>query len=101
ATAVYGGSMSSADPAVPAPGAAPLAESIDAMGRLVTDVNPYSTTMFPLVTLNAVVSTYPQFALGDTTGYVRNSAIDPGGNLYLADWNWNRVLIYKTPFLKF
>jgi len=29
-----------------------------------------------------------------------DSIFDPNGNLYIGDWNWSRVLVYKKPFAK-
>ena len=82
-------------------GAHPFLPALDGHGRMVLGTNPYGNSRFALAYLNYRENIHPQFALGDTTGYTFDAMFDPEGNLYLGDWNWNRVLIYKAPFEKF
>jgi len=81
-------------------GAHPFLPACDGHGRMVLGTNPYGNSRFALGYLNYRADIHPQFAFGDVTGYIFDAMFDPDGNLYLGDWNWNRVLIYKTPLLK-
>jgi hypothetical protein len=70
------------------------------IGTVVAGMNGYSAQRFPLVYLYPSNTTQPQMALGDMTGYPTTCFIDKNGNVYIGDWNWSRVLIYKKPFAK-
>jgi hypothetical protein len=37
-------------------------------------------------------------ALGDFTAYPTTCYVDKDDNVYVGDWDWSRVLIYKRPF---
>lgn len=63
--------------------------------------NPYVGPRFPLVYLNRHAEFQPQFALGDLMSFPSVSHIDPDGNLYVGDFDWNRVLVYRQPFAAF
>ncbi len=63
--------------------------------------NPYVGPRFPLVYLNRHAEFQPQFALGDLMSFPSVSHIDPEGNLYVGDYDWNRVLVYRQPFAAF
>jgi hypothetical protein len=82
-------------------GAHPFLPALDGHGRMVLGTNPYGNSRFALGYLNWRENIHPQFALADTTGYTFDAMFDPDGNLYLGDWNWNRVLIYKAPLANF
>ncbi len=79
-------------------GAHPFLPAFDGHGRMVLGTNPYGNSRFALGYLNYRENIHPQIAFGDVTGYTFDAMFDPDGNLYLGDWNWNRVLIYKAPF---
>jgi len=59
--------------------------------------NPYVGPRFPLIYLNKETSYQPQLALGDLMSFPSASYIDPDGNLYVGDYDWQRVLVYKAP----
>lgn len=83
------------------PAHTPRAPAFDSVGRMVLGgANPYTGARYPLVYLNSD-ELYPQFALGDFVSFPSASYVDPDGNLYLGDYDWSRVLVYKTPFAKF
>jgi sugar lactone lactonase YvrE len=76
----------------------PFEVGISAKGTVVAGMNGYSVQRFPLVYLNPKKTTQPQMALGDVTAYPTTCFIDKDGNVYIGDWDWSRVLIYKKPF---
>lgn len=78
----------------------PFEVGISTQGTVVAGMNGYSAQRFPLVYLDPAKSTLPQMALADMTGYPTTCFIDKDGNVYVGDWNWSRVLIYKKPFKK-
>ena len=78
----------------------PFEVGISPKGAVVAGMNGYSAQRFPLVYLYPSKTTQPQMALGDMTGYPTTCFIDKNGNVYVGDWNWSRVLIYKKPFKK-
>jgi len=63
---------------------------------MVLGTDPYGNSRFGLVYLDYRKNGRAQIALGDVTGYTFDQMFDPEGNLYLGDWNWNRVLIYRN-----
>ena len=63
--------------------------------------NPYIGPRFPLVYLNKESNHQVQLALGDLMSFPAASYIDPDGNLYVGDRDWQRVLLYKAPFSAF
>jgi len=79
----------------------PFLPAFDGKGRMALGTNPYTNSRFGLVFLDHRVNARAQLALGDVTGYTFDQMFDPEGNLYLGDWNWNRVLIYRTPLENF
>jgi sugar lactone lactonase YvrE len=80
------------------PTCSPFEVGISSKGTLVVPMNGYSAQRFPLVYLNPGESTEPQMALGDLTSYPTTCFIDSAGNVYVGDWDWSRVIIYKRPF---
>jgi hypothetical protein len=82
-------------------GAHPFLPALDGHGRMVLGTNPYGNSRFALGYMNYRQNIHPQLAMGDPTGYTFDAMFDPEGNLYLGDWNWNRVLIYKAPLENF
>ncbi len=80
------------------PVCSPFEVGISPKGTVVAGMNGYSAQRFPLVYLYPSRTTQPQMALGDMTGYPTTCFIDKNGNVYVGDWNWSRVLIYKKPF---
>jgi hypothetical protein len=91
----------SGDAAVYENGSHPFLPAVDGHGRMALGTNPYGNSRFVLGYLNYRQNIHPQLAFGDATGYTFDATFDPEGNLYVGDWNWNRVLVYKTPFEKF
>jgi hypothetical protein len=76
----------------------PFEVGISSKGTVVAPANSYSQQRFPPVYLNPSKTTEPQMALGDLTSYPVTCFIDKDGNVYIGDWDWFRVLIYKKPF---
>ena len=76
----------------------PFELGISAGGTIVAGMNGYSGQRFPLVYLDSRRTTLPQMALGDLTAYPTVCFIDEEGNVYVGDFDWCRVLIYKKPF---
>ena len=67
-------------------------------GSIVASMNGYSAQRFPLAYVDPVVDSLPQFALGDFTSYPVACFMDKDGNLYIGDFDWYRVLVWKKPF---
>ena len=80
------------------PTCSPFQVGISARGTIVAGMNAYAGQRFPLVYLDPKKSTQPQMALGDMTGYPTTCFIDKDGNVYVGDYDWARVIIYKKPF---
>lgn len=74
---------------------------VDIAGNKSLVKNPYDS---PYVvsgkSVNYVMGGNPDtnFIFGDRVAFANNSAFDLQGNLYVSDFNWNRLLIYKSPF---
>jgi len=80
----------------------PRAPTFAAGGIMVLGgADPYDGPRFPLVYLNKDKVFQPQLTLGDMMSFPMASYVDPDGNLYLGDFDWQRVLVYKTPFAQF
>jgi hypothetical protein len=88
------------DNAVTDPMCCPFEVGISKEGTIVAGMNGYSAQRFPLVYLYPAKTTQPQMALGDFTAYPTTCFIDDDGNVYIGDFDWSRVLIYKKPFKK-
>jgi len=68
-------------------------------GAMVAPMNGYSSQRFALVYLDPMNEQLPQMAMGDFLAYPAAGAyFDPEGNLYIGDFDWSRLLIYKKPF---
>ena len=80
------------------PMCSPFEVGVTSRGSLVAGMNGYSGQRFPLVYLYPQKTTQPQMALGDLTAYPTACFIDQDDNVYVGDWDWSRVLIYKKPF---
>ena len=78
----------------------PFQVGISTRGTIVAGMNAYAGQRFPLVYLDPKKSTQPQMALGDMTAYPTTCVIDKEGNVYVGDYDWSRVLIYRKPFEK-
>jgi sugar lactone lactonase YvrE len=78
----------------------PFQVGISTMGTVVAPMNSYSQQRFPLVYLYPNRTTEPQIALGDLTSYPITCFIDKDGNVYIGDWDWYRVIVYRKPFEK-
>ena len=76
----------------------PFELGISTKGTVVAGMNGYSGQRFPLVYLDPKKTTEPQMALGDFTAYPTTCFVDKDDNVYIGDWDWSRVLIYKKPF---
>ena len=68
---------------------------------LLGGTNPYQGPRFPLFYLNKDVNFQPQVALGDYVSFPTASHVDAEGNLYVGDFDWHRVLVYKAPLAPF
>jgi sugar lactone lactonase YvrE len=80
----------------------PFAIALHPQGAMVAPMNGYSGQRFPLVCLDPLNSSLPQMALGDFMSYpAMASHFDAEGNLYVGDFDWSRLLIYKKPFKYF
>ena len=66
--------------------------------------NPYKNlSTHPVGVANYEGNNIATFSFGtDRTMFnlSADSIFDPNGNLYIGDWNWSRVLVYKKPFAK-
>ena len=82
-------------------GSHPFLPAFDGHGRMTLGTNPYGNSRFVLGYLDYRENIHPQIAFGDVTGYTSDAMFDSEGNLYVGDWNWNRVLIYNSPFERF
>jgi hypothetical protein len=82
------------------PMCSPFEVGITSKGAVIAGMNGYSGQRFPLVYLNPSKTTEPQMALGDFTAYPTNCFVDKDDNVYVGDWDWSRVLIYRKPFKK-
>jgi hypothetical protein len=80
------------------PMCSPFELGITSQGTLIAGMNGYSGQRFPLVYLYPQKNTQPQLALGDFTAYPTTCFVDQDDNVYVGDWDWSRVLIYKKPF---
>ena len=76
----------------------PFELGITSKGTVVAGMNGYSGQRFPLVYLNPSKTTQPQMALGDFTAYPTTCFVNKDDNVYVGDFDWCRVLIYKKPF---
>ncbi len=78
----------------------PFKPTFHSSGSMLIGNNPYSSQRFPLVYRNPLESSLAQLVLGDLTSYPRGShTFDSYGNLFFADSNWSRVLVYKRPLM--
>jgi hypothetical protein len=80
------------------PMCSPFEVGISSKGTIVAGMNGYSGQRFPLVYLDPSASTLPQFALGDYTSYPTTCFVDADGNVFIGDFDWSRVLVYRKPF---
>lgn len=88
------------------PSAATWQPAFDSHNRMVVGYNPYGPGpnpdggWFPGVFLDPLTGkTTPDAYLRDYFSMAYSAVFDAGDNLYIADLDRNRVLIYKTPFL--
>lgn len=100
ASEVFGtnGSFTSATDCVNDAGCHLYMPILDGKGNFVAGANAYNNTSIPLVYANYNQNKKPYAGLGDYSPFIHDGTFDPEGNLYVGDWNWNRVLIYKKPF---
>jgi hypothetical protein len=77
----------------------PLTATFFPGGAMILGQNPYAGAQrFPTVWLSPFIEAVPQLILGDMATYPDASwFVDKRGNLYTAESNWSRVLIYKDP----
>ena len=76
----------------------PFEVGISTRGAVVAGMNGYSAQRFPLVYLDPKKTAEPQMALGDLTSYPTTCFMDKDDNVYIGDYDWARVIIYKKPF---
>jgi cysteine-rich repeat protein len=80
------------------PGFPPRMAAFDNNGTMILGgTNPYAGPRFPLVYMDHDENSIPQLALGDFVSFPSVSYVDQDGNVYLGDFNWHRVLVYKRP----
>jgi len=65
---------------------------------MVVGLNGYIGSRFPLVSNNPLRSSYTYSYLKDFSSMSYAATFDPDNNLYIADTNRNRILIYLNPF---
>ncbi|MEJ2745841.1 MAG: hypothetical protein P8123_09190, partial [bacterium] len=84
----------------PDPICQPHKVAFNAKGFMVVPMNPYVFGQrFPLVYMDPLHDQLPQMALGDYMSKPLGGAFfDSEGNLYVDDFSWSRLLIYKKPF---
>jgi outer membrane protein assembly factor BamB len=80
------------------PVCAPRKGAFTSNGIMVVPMNPYQGQRFTLVYLDPLNYQLPQMALGDWLSYALSASFDSEGNLYIGDFDWSRLLIYKKPF---
>lgn len=82
---------------------APLQTGFSRMEQMVFGSSAYNNNnqYYPVAFLDPASRHRPDFALGDYGAIYRYSFFDDFGNLYLGDYGWARILIYKRPFLHF
>lgn len=99
ATAVYGTGDNFTIPGWQSddPICSPFQVAFHTGGAMIVPMNGYSAQRFPLVYLAPTASSLPQMALGDFMSYPSTSYFDTEGNLYVGDFDWSRVLIYRKP----
>ena len=102
-TKVYGtgGSWTTGPNCITDSGCAPNPPVFNKNGQMIIGANPYDGSRFGLTYLNPLAGTVPQLSFGDFVSSINESLFDPEGNLYIGDWNWNRVLVYKKPLEQF
>ena len=76
----------------------PFELGLHPQGTVVAGMNGYSAQRFPLVYIDPITDTLPQMALADFTSYSTTCFVDADGNVYMGDWDWYRVLVWKKPF---
>ncbi len=75
----------------------PFKIAIDSKDRVVVTNNPYYTGQnFAFAYLDPTANPYPELALGDYLGYP-NAFFDSQDNLYVVDFDWSRILIFRQP----
>ncbi len=75
----------------------PLDLAFDSRGRMVVGLNGYSGLRFPLVYDNPLANPLPAAVVKDYGSMPYAAAFDESDNLYLADLNRHRVLVYWQP----
>lgn len=84
------------DPAFP-----PRSQSHSSNGMLLMGgANPYAGPRLPMVYLAPDQVDIPQLAFGDYVSFPSASHVDNEGNVYLADYDWHRVLMYRQPLAR-
>ncbi len=66
---------------------------------MVAGMNEYTGSRFPVVYSNPIGSDNPAAHLSDYTTHAYSSTFDDQDNLYMADLNKSRVLVYFKPFI--
>jgi DNA-binding beta-propeller fold protein YncE len=98
ATRVFGTAGSFTDPLCRDALCGPWEPAFDPRGRMVVGLDGYIGSRFPLVYDNPLTSDQPDGALNDFHSMAYAAAFDDPGNLYVADLNRDRVLVYWRPF---
>jgi hypothetical protein len=75
--------------------------ALDRYSHMVAGMGPYNPNVerFSLLYFDPDGSGRPQMALGDYMANPLFNHFDAQGNLYIGDYNWSRVLIWRKPML--
>lgn len=99
ATRVYGTGGSFTGPSCQDALCGPWEPAFSAEGHMVVGLNAYIGARFPLVYKDPLTSPQPDTSLQDYYSMAYAATFDAENNLYVADLNRNRILIYWNPFL--
>jgi DNA-binding beta-propeller fold protein YncE len=98
ATRVFGSGGSFTGPSCQDALCGPWEPAFGPRGRMVVGVNGIIGSRFPLVYDNPLKSDHPDGTLNDFGSMPYAATFDSRGDLYVADLNRDRVLIYHRPF---
>jgi sugar lactone lactonase YvrE len=98
ATRVFGTGGSFTAPSCQNALCGPFEPAFDPRGTMVVGSNGIIGSRFPLVYDDPLKGDNPVGALNDFHSMAYAATFDPQGNLYIADLNRDRVLVYRRPF---
>lgn len=100
ATRVFGTGGSFTGPSCQEALCGPFEPAFSARGQMVVGLNGVIGSRFPLVYDDPLASDRPDGTLNDFHSMAYAAAFDDEGNLYVADLNRDRVLVYWRPFAR-